>query len=50
MTLKSGKASMVMKKNGDIRISGKNITVKGGGKVTIRGEGDVKIKGKKTTS
>ena len=48
ITLKSGKASIVMKKNGDIRISGKNITVKGGGNVTIKGDGDVKIKGKKT--
>lgn len=50
IALKSGKASIIMKKNGDIRISGKNIFVKGGGNVTIKGEGDVKIKGKKTVS
>ncbi len=38
ITLKSGKASIVMKKNGDIHISGKNISVKGSGNVNIKGK------------
>ena len=36
--LKSGKASFVLKKNGDIVISGKNITVKGSGNVVLKGK------------
>lgn len=42
ITLKTGSASIVMKKNGDITISGKTINVKG--------SGDVVIKGSKVTS
>jgi type VI secretion system secreted protein VgrG len=38
IALKSGKASIIMKKNGDIRISGKNISVKGSGNVNIKGK------------
>jgi len=41
ISLKSGKASIVIQKNGDIHIRGKNISVKG--------SGNVNIKGKKTT-
>jgi len=37
LTLKTGKASMVMKKNGDIFIAGKNIRIKGSGSVTLKG-------------
>lgn len=37
ITLKTGSASIVMKKNGDITISGKNINVKGSGNVVIKG-------------
>lgn len=37
ITLKTGSASIVMKKNGDITISGANINVKGSGKVVIKG-------------
>lgn len=35
--LKTGKASIIMKKNGDITISGKNINLKGTGNVIIKG-------------
>ena len=38
LILKTGKASMVMKKNGDIVISGKNVRIKGSGDVTIKGK------------
>lgn len=37
MTLKCGKASITMKKNGDIVIKGKKITTKGSGDVIIKG-------------
>lgn len=37
ITLKTGSASIVMKNNGDITISGKNINVKGSGNVVIKG-------------
>jgi len=35
--LKTGSASIIMKKNGDITIKGKNINVKGSGNVVIKG-------------
>ena len=37
ITLKTGGASIMMKKNGDVTISGKRISVKGKGAVTIKG-------------
>ncbi len=37
ITLKTGSAKIVMKKNGDITISGKNINVKGSGNVVLKG-------------
>jgi type VI secretion system secreted protein VgrG len=47
ITIKSGDASIVLKKNGDITIKGKNITIDGGGKVNVKATGDVIIKGSK---
>ncbi len=35
--LKSGSASITLKKNGDITIKGKKINIKGSGDVTIKG-------------
>jgi type VI secretion system secreted protein VgrG len=37
ITLKTGSAKIIMKKNGDITISGKNINVKGSGNVVLKG-------------
>ena len=37
ITFKTGSASIIMKKNGDIQIKGKKITVKGSGDVIIKG-------------
>lgn len=37
ITFKTGSAKIVMKKNGDITISGKNINVKGSGNVVLKG-------------
>jgi type VI secretion system secreted protein VgrG len=49
IVLKTGDASITMKKNGDITVSGKNITLKGSGKVNVKADGDVVIKGSKVT-
>lgn len=38
LTFKTGKAIINMKKNGDISIQGKNITVKGSGNIVIKGK------------
>jgi len=37
ITLKTGSAQIVMKSNGDITISGKNVNVKGSGNIVIKG-------------
>ena len=37
LTLQSGHSSIVLNKNGDIAIKGKNISIKGSGPVTIKG-------------
>lgn len=37
ITFKTGSAKIIMKKNGDIQISGKNINVKGSGNVVLKG-------------
>jgi type VI secretion system secreted protein VgrG len=38
IVLKTGSASITMKKNGDIVIEGKQITIKGSGDVIIKGQ------------
>lgn len=50
ITLKTGSASIVMKKNGDITIKGKNVTVQGSGKINIKASSSVAIKGSKVTT
>ncbi|WDE14140.1 type VI secretion system Vgr family protein [Thalassomonas haliotis] len=45
----TGDAKVVMKKNGDITIKGKNITLDASGKVNIKAGGNVIIKGAKIT-
>jgi type VI secretion system secreted protein VgrG len=47
ITFQTGEASIIMRKNGDILISGKNIKVAGSGKIDIKADSDVKIKGSK---
>jgi type VI secretion system secreted protein VgrG len=47
ITIKTGDAMIVMKKNGDIMIKGKNIKVEGSGKVNVKASSDVAIKGSK---
>ena len=50
IVLKTGKASITMKKNGDIIIKGKNINLQGSGKINIKASKDVAIKGSKVTN
>jgi type VI secretion system secreted protein VgrG len=47
ITIKTGSASIVMKKDGTITIKGKDITLDGSGKINLKASGDVIIKGSK---
>jgi type VI secretion system secreted protein VgrG len=50
ITIKTGDASLTMKKNGDIQLKGKEIKVTGSGKIVIKADSDVNIKGSKVTN
>jgi type VI secretion system secreted protein VgrG len=47
ITIKTGAASITMKKDGTIQIKGKDITVTGSGKIGIKASGDMVLKGSK---
>jgi type VI secretion system secreted protein VgrG len=47
IALKTGSASITMKKDGTIQISGKDITIKASGKVNVKADSDVVVKGSK---
>lgn len=47
IALTTGDAAIVMKKDGTITISGKNITIKGSGKIMAEATGDMVLKGSK---
>ena len=47
MTIKTGDASITMKKDGTIMIKGKDITIKGSGKINVKAVSDIVIKGSK---
>jgi type VI secretion system secreted protein VgrG len=47
ISLTTGKASIVMKKDGTITINGKDIGIKGSGKITAKASGDMVLKGSK---
>ncbi len=49
ISITTGSASIVMKKDGTITIKGKNITLDGTGKINVKASGDVVIKGSKVT-
>ncbi len=49
VVLKTGDASIEMKKDGTIQIKGKDITISGSGKINIKADGDVVVKGSKIT-
>lgn len=45
--IKTGDAQLLMKKNGDITLKGKNIVIDGSGKITVKASSDLKLKGSK---
>ena len=45
--MKTGEASLVLKKDGTIQIKGKDITVFGSGKIGVKASGDLVLKGAK---
>jgi type VI secretion system secreted protein VgrG len=47
ITIKTGDASITMKKDGTIGIKGKDLTIEGSGKITIKADGDITMKGSK---
>ena len=47
VTIKTGSASISMKKDGTITIKGKDITIDGSGKINVKASGDVVMKGSK---
>jgi type VI secretion system secreted protein VgrG len=47
ITIKTGSASITMKKDGTISIKGKDITINGSGKISAKASSDVVIKGSK---
>ena len=47
ITLKSGDASITLKKDGTIELKGKDITISGSGKVNVKASGDMVLKGSK---
>jgi type VI secretion system secreted protein VgrG len=49
IVLKSGDASITLKKDGTISIKGKDISIEGSGKINIKASGDIAMKGSKIT-
>ena len=47
VTIKTGSASISMKKDGTIVIKGKDITVEGSGKINVKASSDIVMKGSK---
>jgi type VI secretion system secreted protein VgrG len=45
ITLKTGDASIIMKKDGTITIKGKDITIQGSGKINAKADSDITMKG-----
>ena len=47
VTIKTGSASITMKKDGTITIKGKDITIEGSGKINAKASSDIVMKGSK---
>jgi type VI secretion system secreted protein VgrG len=47
VTIKTGSASITMKKDGTIVIKGKDITIEGSGKINAKASSDIVMKGSK---
>lgn len=50
ITITTGDASITMKKNGEIRIKGKDITIEGSGKINVKASSDLVLKGSKVAA
>ncbi|HEY2852772.1 MAG TPA: type VI secretion system tip protein TssI/VgrG [Gemmatimonadaceae bacterium] len=50
IVIETGDASITMKKNGEITISGKDITLNGSGKINVKASSDVVLKGSKVAA
>jgi len=50
IVIQTGEASITMKKNGEITISGKDITLNGSGKINVKASSDVVLKGSKVSA
>jgi type VI secretion system secreted protein VgrG len=50
IVLKAGSATLVLEKNGDIRVNGKNIKLDGSGKINVKANSTVNVKGSKITN
>jgi len=50
IVIKAGDASITLKKDGEITIKGKDITLNGSGKINVKASADVVIKGSKVTA
>ncbi|MBS0447264.1 MAG: type VI secretion system tip protein VgrG [Proteobacteria bacterium] len=49
ISLTTGSASIVMKKDGTITIKGKDVTIQGSGKINVKADSDVVVKGSKVS-
>jgi type VI secretion system secreted protein VgrG len=49
VSITTGSASIIMKKDGTIQIKGKDITIEGSGKINVKASGDIVMKGSKIT-
>jgi type VI secretion system secreted protein VgrG len=45
--IKSGSASITLKKDGTITIEGKDVRIEGSGKITVKASSDITLKGSK---
>ena len=49
ISIVTGKAKITMKKDGTVKIEGKDVTVKGSGKINVKAGGSLVLKGSKIT-
>jgi type VI secretion system secreted protein VgrG len=50
ITITTGDASISMKKNGEIKIKGKDVTIEGSGKINVKASSDLTLKGSKVNA
>jgi type VI secretion system secreted protein VgrG len=50
ITITTGQSSISMKKNGEIKIKGKDVTIEGSGKINVKASSDLVLKGSKVAA